>query len=523
MSDISITITADPNQAVQAIDTVKKKTVELSVEAKKVAQETSGAGAGASQQVLTATEVTNALMSKTITQAGNLGSEIGTVAKAASNVSGALGESIPIIGKLGGSLQAVLTGPIGAITAAVTGAIVLLKKMSDSIQELREKSANIANATAKAALDDLNRGREEYKQQLELVKQIRQISEQAKTTPLSQAEMKQLSDMAVRARISPAAVTSSGIDTSVIDQAAQQIRLDRETAARDEYYDYGNKIDKVLIKAITDSNLSDSVKKNLQSLSAYDKYLQLENAVRTGAGANTKEQAEYAKLFELIKPLGDVRETFRIDPLQGRAQAELDRARSEEISGGMNERQRAEEEARRAAEAREQEARTLSEAAEREKQAAEKEAQRREEAADKIIKGLENQAEIQELINADKKREAYILQQRIAMEQAIGQSLSSEQLATITETAGRLYDLRNPASVEEPSLVPPPNTPRENSYRMPLDRLQRIGANVANPVASAEKLTLDRQLAAQESIKNDVRMIATSQQTSNSNNTLYFP
>lgn len=523
MSDISITITADPNQAIQAIDAVKKKTVELSVEAKKVAQETSGAGAGATQHVLTATEVTNALLSKTITQAGDLGGEVRTVAKAASSVSGAFGESIPIIGKLGGSLQAVLTGPIGAITAAITGAIMLLKKMSDSIQELREKSANIANATAKSAMDDLNRGREEYKQQLELIKQIRQISEQATTTPLTQAETKQLSALAVRARISPAAVTSSGIDTSVIDAAAQQIRLDRETAARDEYYDYVNKIDKVLIKAITDSDLRDSAKKNLQSLSAYDKFLQLENAVRTGAGANTKEQAEYARLFELIKPLGEVRETYRIDPLLGRNQAELDRARSEEIAGGMTDRQRVEDENRRAADAAAREAQALAEAAEREKQAAEKEAQRRQEAADKVIAGLNNQIEIQELINAGKKREAYILQQVIAQEQAIGQSLSAEQLATITETAGRLYDLRNPASADDPSLVPPPNIPRrENSYTMPLDRLQRIGANVAHPVASAEKLTLDRQLAAQEAIKNDVRMIANSQHSSTSN-TLYFP
>ena len=510
MSDISITITADPNQAVQAIDKVKQKTVELSVEAKKVAQETSGAGAGATQQVLTATEVTNALLSKTITQAGDLGGEVRTVAKAASSVSGAFGESIPIIGKLGGSLQAVLTGPIGAITAALTGALVLLKKMSDYYQELREKSANIANATAKAAMDDLNRGREEYKQQLELIKQIRQISEQAKTTPLTQTEMKQLSEMAVRARISPAAVTSSGIDTSVIDAAAQQIRLDREASARDEYYDYVNKIDTVLIKAITDSDLRDSAKKNLQSLSAYDKFLQLENAVRTGAGADTKEQAEYAKLFELIKPLGEVRETYRIDPLQGRTQQELDRAKTDEIAGDMTDRQRVEDENRRAADAAAREAQALADAAEREKQAADREAQRREDAFQKVIDSLNNQAAIQELINSEKKREAYILQQQISAQQAYGEALSAEQLASIAQTAGTLYDLRNPAAAEDPSLVPPPARRRaESAYTMPLDRLQRIGANVATPVASAEKMTLDKSLAVQESIKGYVQQIAT--------------
>jgi len=528
MSDISITITADPNQAVQAIDTVKKKTVELSVEAKKVAQETSGAGAGASQQVLTATEVTNALMSKTITQAGDLGGEVRTIAKAASSVSGAFGESIPVIGKLGGSLQAVLTGPIGAITAAITGAIMLLKKMGDSIQELREKSANIANATAKAALNDLNKGREEYKQQLELIKQIRQISEQAKTTPLTQTEMKQLSEMAVRARISPAAVTSSGIDTSVIDQAAQQIRVDRETAARDEYYDYVNKIDTVLIKAITDSNLRDSAKKNLQSLSAYDKYLQLENAVRTGAGANTKEQAEYAKLFELIKPLGEVRDTYLIDPLQGRTQQELDRAKADEIAGGMTDRQRVEDENRRAAEAAEREAQALADAAEREKESAERETQRREDAFQKVIDGMENQAKIQELINQDKKREAYILQQQISAQQAYGEALSAEQLASIAQTAGTLYDLRHP---QEPSLAPmDPGAPasaartrtRQQAYTMPLDRLERIGANVTNPATNPEKLTLDRQLSVQESIRDTCRQILAGTNSSTSN-TMVFP
>jgi len=522
MSDISITITADPNQAVQAIDTVKKKTVELSVEAKKVAQETSGAGAGASQQVLTATEVTNALMSKTITQAGDLGGEVRTIAKAASSVSGAFGESIPVIGKLGGSLQAVLTGPIGAITAAVTGAIMLLKKMADSIQELREKSANIANATAKAALDDLNKGREEYKQQLELVKQIRQISEQAKTTPLSQAEMKQLSEMAVRARISPAAVTSSGIDTSVIDQAAQQIDLDRSTQARDEYYDYMNKIDKLLIKSINDSKLNDTAKKNLLSLGAYDKFLQLENAVRTGAGTDTKEQAEYTRLFDLIKPLGEVRETYRIDPLLGRNQAELDRARAEEITSGINDRQRVEDENKRAAEAAEREAQAIADAAEREKEAAEREAQRRAEAGDKIIKGLENQAAIQELINSDKKREAFILQQRLNMESALGRTLTEADAARIEAAAGALYDLRNPAATEEPSLVPPPSRRTEFTYNMPLDRLQRIGANVANPVASAEKITMDRQLTVQESIRDTCRQIQAGL-GSNRSNTLVFP
>ena len=523
MADISITITADPQQAIQAIDKVKQKTKELADESRKVA-EADARATDAMSDVITVTSSANSALGTTITAAGNLGGEFRTAARAASSVSGALGESVPVIGRIGTAIQSVLTGPIGVITAIITAAVTAIKKMVEYAKDLQVAGQNAAVSTARTALEDLNRGREEYKQQLELLKQVRQLSAQARTTPLTQQETKQLTDMAGRLGIDAKYVSSSGVRSSAIDNAADRIERERVGTARAEYEDYLQKLDRAVTMAIQQSDLNDTAKSDLLERDIFGKFERLQAASRTGSGINTSEQSAYAKLFELIRPLEQVRETYAVDPLLGRTQAELDRAAAEDISGGMTDRQRRAEEIERDKAATAKRLEAMNQEIERGKAAAQKEAADKEAAVKRIIDGLENQAQIQELINADKKKEAFILQHRIAMEQAIGESLSAEQLATITETAGRLYDLRNPASAEDPSLVPPPNIPRrENAYTMPLDRLQRIGANVAHPVASAEKLTLDRQLAAQESIKNDVRMIATSQHTSNSNNTLYFP
>jgi len=522
MADISITITADPNQAVQAIDTVKKKTVELSVEAKKVAQETSGAGAGAAEQILTVTTAANNSLGTTITAVGDLKGEIGSVARAASSVSGALGESVPIIGKIGTALQSVLTGPLGMITAAITAAMAVLKKMMDQVKEINATSQNASISMAKAALDDLNKGREEYKQQLELLKQVQQLSAQARTTPLTQQETKQLTEMAGRLGIDEKYISSSGVRSSAIENAAQRIERERVGTARAEYENYLTRLDNALNIAIEQSSLNKTAKSDLLERDVFGKFERLQAATRTGSGLDTTEQAEITKLFELIRPLESIRETYAVDPLQGQTQQELDRTATDAISGGMTDRQRRADEIERDKAATAKRLEAMNQEIERGKAAAEQEAQRREEAFQKVIDGMENQAKIQELINQDKKREAYILQQQISTQQGYGEPLSAEQLATIAETAGRLYDLRNPASAEEPSLVPPPNTPRGNSYTMPLDRLQRIGANVATPVASAEKMTLDKSLAVQESIKGYVQQIAT-RGTATGSNDMVFP
>ena len=117
--------------------------------------------------------------------------------------------------------------------------------------------------------------------------------------------------------------------------------------------------------------------------------------------------------------------------------------------------------------------------------------------------GLEKEIAIQELFTQGKAREAYLLRQRMDMEERLGEKLSEAQIANLNALSGRLYDLQHPAeaaleTTPESTLGPGQAAQRQAASGLRLDRLQRIGANVTVPVSSPEKVTLDKQLNVQE-------------------------
>ena len=140
---------------------------------------------------------------------------------------------------------------------------------------------------------------------------------------------------------------------------------------------------------------------------------------------------------------------------------------------------------------------------------AQKEEDQRAAAAARLNQGLERQIELQQLVNEDKQKEAFVLRNRLQMEDALGRALTEAEAAENERLAATLYDLQHPAA---PSPEPEPAAsgssnravrPRvggriASSSVAHLDRLQRIGANVSTAAVSPEKVVLDEQLKVQE-------------------------
>ena len=508
-ADISITITADPQQAVQAIDKVKKETNDLTAASKKVAQSSGSAGADAVGQVLSVSGQAQRSVGHTITLVGDLSGEIRQTARAASAVSGALGQSVPVIGQIGSALTAVLQGPIGMISAAIAAAVAMIRKMIAEAREIRATMASAQSAQANTALEELQRGRREYQEQLNTLQQVRELSAMARKSGLNAQETEQLRALASQVGISDKYVSNSGVRAGQIDRAAAELARARSGEAASQYESYLLSLDRAMSSAIDLADLNDNAKASLQSQDVFGKFAKLKSAVETGRGTNTAEQRAYADLYSMIAPLEEVAASYKRDALLGRSQSELNKEAASAVRSGVDQRGRAAAEAESERKAMAEKLARENAAIEKETQARESEAARRQAAADAITKRLQDEVAVQTLISQDKRKEAELLRQRLSMESALGRALTSDELSGLEALAGQLYDLRNPAAAQDPSLAPSPSARRraDTAWSMPLDRLQRIGANVTNPAASPEKVTLDRQLAVQEDIRSGVRAL----------------
>jgi len=568
-------VASDLALTAKGVDAVTASTDALSVSVRNVAQNAGQSGANAVSQVLTVTNQAQRSVNATMGSLGGLSNDIREVARAATSVSGALGQSIPVIGKIGIALQSVISGPIGIITAIITATIAKIRSMILEAEEIKRTMGAREETQADTARQELERGRREFAQQMDLVKQVRELSGLASASGLDKSEVAQLRRLAEQIGIDRKDVSASGVKESAIDKAVEKLTHDREGRAAAEYQDYINKLDIALNTAIDQADLNEWGKSSLKSEDVFGKLEKLQLRVRSGMGLNTTEQAEYKRLLDIVQPLEAIAEAYKADPLYGRSQEERVRADIAAIKDGVKTRD--DEQSARAATQRTMEERTRRELA--------------------VFEKLNNEIQIQELINSNKKREAYILQQRIdaesrigheldplslrnleaaagklydmrnpaqassgrspeldaaekrlrdeiavqelqakgltreaeilrqrlALESYIGEKLDKDEASRFEELVGKLFDLRNPAQEQAANAFSMEDSARRaaEAYRTPLDRLQQIGANVTQPALSRDSNTLNRQLTVQESILTSVRNLATSQFTSS--NSLRFP
>jgi hypothetical protein len=147
----------------------------------------------------------------------------------------------------------------------------------------------------------------------------------------------------------------------------------------------------------------------------------------------------------------------------------------------------------------------------------------RQDRGEKLLSGLDRQIRFQELIAEGKEKEAFILRNRLQLEDTVG-SLTAAQIAAVEERASRLYDLQHPVAPDlAPEAASAPARTRARTrqqWNLPLDRLQQIGANVRNPAANPDRVVWDRQLSVQENI---YHLLQTSLSASRQIGGLMFP
>ena len=524
-SDISITITSDPTQAVTGIEKVKKAADDLSVSSKKVAESSAADNSQAINQVLSVSNQAKQAISQTGTAVGAVSTGIKQAATEASKVAGAFGQAVPEIGRLGSAISSAITSPIGAISAAIGLIIAGYQKMIADMEERINRMKLSAGARANAAQDNILAGQKQYQQDLQTLDQVKAINAIAEKSALTANELAQFRALASQIGIEENYVGARGIRGDALQRAEHTLKQQRRHYSDQEYGDYVDAMTKQLSAAIQQSGLSDATKKRLAGQSALSLAETITSNARRGTGWTTEEFQTWQELYSIVKPFNEIRAQHNLDAMGGRTQAEINAAAVASITGAHEQpatdgsggggtapkpgtwawQQQQDKEAQAAADAEAEEQ------------------DRRTKAAADLTKKLQNEIEIQTLINEGKQREAEILRQRLVMESILGDSITAAAITDIEALAGHLYDLRNPAAAQDPSLAPAPAARRQtNTYTMPLDRLQRIGANVATPVASAEKITMDRQLSVQESIRDTCRQILAGTNSSNSN-TIVFP
>ena len=525
-SDISITITSDPTQAVTGIEKVKKAADDLSVSSKKVAESSAADNSQAINQVLSVSNQAKQAISQTGTAVGAVSTGIKQAATEASKVAGAFGQAVPEIGRLGSAISSAITSPIGAISAAIGLIIAGYQKMIADMEERINRMKLSAGARANAAQDNILAGQKQYQQDLQTLDQVKAINAIAEKSALTANELAQFRALASQIGIEENYVGARGIRGDALQRAEHTLKQQRRHYSDQEYGDYVDAMTKQLSAAIQQqSGLSDATKKRLAGQSALSLAETITSNARRGTGWTTEEFQAWQELYSIVKPFNEIRAQHNLDAMGGRTQAEINAAAVAAITGAHEQpatggsggeaaspkpgtwawQQQQDKEAQAAAEAEA------------------KEQDRRTKAAADLTKKLQNEIEIQTLINDGKQREAEILRQRLVMESILGDSINAAAIADIETLAGTLYDLRNTVAAEDPSLAPAPAARRHaNTYTMPLDRLQRIGANITSPATSPEKITMDRQLTVQESIRDTCRQILAGTSSSTSN-TMVFP
>lgn len=522
MPDISITITSDPTQAVTDINKVKKAADDLATTSKKVAESSAADNSQAVNQVLTVSRQAQQAVSQTGTAVGAVSTGIKQAASDASKMAGAFGSAVPVVGRLGSAIASAITGPIGAISAAIGLAIAAVNKMMADAEARIERIKLSAGAQTNSAYDKLMQGRTQYAQDLQTLDQVKQIQSVARQSALSATELAEFRRLAAQLGIEERYVGARGIRSGQIEDAERTLNQQRRFYADQDYQDYLNAMGKQLKAAIESSDLDSITKKKLAGQGVLSLAETITSRAQSGSGWTVDEYKAWQDLYAMVKPLNEVRASYNRDAMLGRSQAELNAAALASITGAHQ--QQPESGAAGAGGApkpgtwawqKEQDKKAMA-AMEAER----KEQERRTAAAAGLTEKLEQEIQIQQLINDGRSREADILRQRISLESALGRQLTSAEQASIEQLAGTLYDLRHP---QDPDLAPAdPNAPqsaarsraRTQAVTVPLDRYQRIGGNVTNPATSPEKFTLDRQLTVQEEIRNMLRSdLSTSRQT----------
>lgn len=514
MSDISITITSDPTQAVTDIGKVQKAADDLAASSKKVAESSAADNTQAINQVLTVSRQAQQAVSQTGTAVGAVSTGIKQAAIDAGKVSGAFGKAVPVIGRLGSAIASAITGPIGAISAAIGLAIAGIQKMISDAEDRVNRLKMSAGTQANSAYDKLMQGRTQYAEDLKTLEQIKQIQSVASQSALSASELAQFRQLAAQLGIEERYVGARGIRSGKIAEAEKSLNHYRAFYADQEYSDYLDAMTKELQLAIKSSGLSDEVKKRLAGQSALSLADTITSRAQSGAGWTTDEYKAWQELYAMVKSLNEVRASYNRDPMLGRSQADLNAAAVASITGAHQQ----QPESGDAGSGGDPAPGTLAWQKKQDQLAQEKEKQRKkalEQADDRgkqLTANLDKEIEIQKLINDGKMKEAYLLRQRLTYEAALGEALNEEKAAAFEAKAAELYDLQHPS---DPPLSPADTaasaastaqrTARRMSGTIPLDRYQRIGGNVTNPATSPEKFTLDRQLTVQEEIRNILR------------------
>lgn len=527
MADISITITADPSQAVQGINKVKSTAEDLAKTSKKIDNAIESTS-------ISITQATKRSGQEVISVTGGVGKAIKDITLDASKISGAFGNSIPAVGKLGSALQSVVKGPLGLVIAGVSGIVAMIHKMLDEVEARASRLKAGAEGKTSRAYDALMQGRTEYAEQLKILDQVKQINALARETGLSTHELADFRRLASQIGISERDVGARGIRSGAIGRAEAQMQYSRRVYSQEEYNDYLAALTDQFRLAVDSADLPDKVKSELKGMSVFsaadtlsfrsrpdygptmrDIPDMLSNSLYSftsnklglpviGKPSTDQERKAYEELYNILKPLAEVRKTYNVDPMLGRTQEALNAELFKSIQEGVKERQEA---AKGGYSGGTYTWRDM----DRDALAAEKrrleEEKRRTDAGTAILTRMDQEIQIQELINQGKKKEAEQLQARFRMEDALDRELTEAEREATDARSGRLYDLHNPI---EPDLTAPAAAAswrdRQRDFTMPLDRLQQIGANMINPVGlQQENMKLDRQISIQEEIRNILR------------------
>lgn len=508
MSDISITITADPSQAIDGITKVKKSGEELADTARK-AQSAADAAATDSMNSVGAISREAA---RAVTQTGDavksVGAGIKLAATEASKVSGAFGKAVPVVGQLGSAISAAITGPIGAISAAIGLAIAGITKLLRDAEDRVQRLKAMASTRTDTSYDRLMQGRQDYADQLKVLSQVKEIDALARQSKLGADQLAAFRTLAGQIGIEARDVTASGVRSGRISEAERTLSRQRQLYADQEYQDFLDAAYISLQKQIDASKINDEMKAPLKRMSLFDAVDEITARALRGAGNDLDEYKAYQELYPVVKQIAEVRASYARDSMLGRSQADLNAASVASILGSGQQAASGVSGGSSGAPAPGSLA-YYKEQAKKEAAAAEqarKEQERRTEAEAKLLEGLDRQIEQQKLITEGKTREAFILQRRLQLEDAVGQ-LTAEQVAAVESRAGELYDLLHLAASPEP----PPGSPEAviraarpaaRAWTMPLDRLQRLGGNVTTPAVSPERAAIDRQTGIQERILN---------------------
>lgn len=499
--DISITIKADPTQAVSGINQVKKAGDELADTSKKVSQSAVSDTSQTVNQVLSVGRSARREFEQTGTAVNSISSGIQTAAGEAAKVSGAFGQAVPVIGRLGSAIASAITGPVGAISAAIGLAIAGIQRMIADAEARVERLKLSAQARSSSAYDAIMKGRKDYADQLEVLAQVKEINKLAQESALSTNDLAAFRNLAAQIGIDQKNVTARGIKSGKLSAAERSINETRDFYSKQEYRDYVDEFQKSLLVQIGDSALSAGIKDKLLGMSHADRVNTITQAARLGQGGNTDEFKAWQDLYSNVKQYNEVAASFARDARLGRDQSAINAAAVDAIRGH----------AKPKGESVAVTGGTAEPGTWKWQQEQDRIEQERQDKLKSINRKLDEEQQIQQLINEGRQREAYILRNRLNTEAAIGH-LTEAEARDLESRAGMLYDLQHPL---EPDLTPedrvsPVRTERRALNAPRLDRLQRIGANAPNAVTSPEKLVMDKQLSVQEDIR---RILAATQLT----------